>query len=90
MGRAVHVQHRHQQPLRLQSQLCQRVARLLQQLHGDRQVFRGQGAPQHRGVLPAGHLEGQSPRDGRLRRALPVVYALVLDPAGRRLRARAV
>ncbi len=77
-------------PVRHQPQLRQRAHRLLPRLHGDRRVLRGQGQALHLGVLPAGHVEGEPPADARLRRALPLVHAVVLDAAGRGLRARAL
>ncbi len=84
VGRRVHVQHRHQQPLRHQLQLRQRPPRHVPRVPRDRRVLRGQGQALHLGVLPPGHVEGEPAADARLRPALPLVHAVVFGRSRRR------
>ena len=62
VGRAVHVQHRHQQsrstPTTATPTRC--IGSFSNYTEID--AFSEVRAPQHRGVLPAGHVEGQPPR----------------------------
>ena len=90
LRRPVRLHRGHQQPARHRLLLRQRAPRELPELQRDRRLAGGELASLSPGVIPPGHLEGLAPRDPRLRRAPPVVQAVVHEAARRHLRARAL
>ena len=91
VGRTVHVQHRHQQPLRHQLQLRQRAARHVPRTTREIDAFSEvKGKRYISEFYVQDTWKASRAPDARLRRALPLVHAVVLDAAGGGLRARAL
>ena len=63
LGGAVHLQYRHEQPVRYQLQLRERLGRVVPELHRDRCVLRSERQAEPLRVLSAGHVAGQPAPD---------------------------